>query len=152
MGKSSRTSSAVPPPSTWADPGDEVADELGLPRPQAAGPVARLSASVSAASSPSVSRSPTASATASMVAGSSRSRRVATSGSSRWWRTIACEHRDVVGREAHAGPDRGEQLDADLGVVARVALADVVQQRAEHEQVGPVGAGDERRRRWRTPP
>ena len=70
---------------------------------------------------------------------------MATSGSSRWWRTIACEHGDVVGREAHAGRrSSATQLDADLGVVARVALADVVQQGADHEQVGPVDAGDER--------
>ena len=47
------------------------------------------------------------------------------------------------------GPIVSEQLDADLGVVARVALADVVQQGAEHQQVGTVGAGDQRRRRWR---
>ena len=33
--------------------------------------------------------------------------------------------------------DALDQVDPDLGVVARVALAEVVQQRAEHEQVGP---------------
>ena len=42
------------------------------------------------------------------------------------------------------GADVGDQLDADLGVVAGVALADVVQQRADHEQVGAVDPVDER--------
>ena len=55
--------------------------------PQAAGPVASASASVSACSRSSISGVPTAAATAATVAGSSRSRRVAVSGSSRWWRT-----------------------------------------------------------------
>ena len=87
------------------------------------------------------------SATASIVAGSSRSRRVATSGSSRWWRTMRDEHVDVVGRRSPcAGPMRADQLDADLGVVAGPALADVVQQRADHEQVGPVDPVGQRRR------
>ena len=56
------------------------------------------------------------------------------------------EHGHVGGREPHARADVGDELDADLGVVAGVALADVVQERAEHQQVGPVGAGDERGR------
>ncbi len=54
---------------------------------QAAGPVASASASVRACSRSRVPRDPTVVATASTVAGSSRSRRVAVSTSSRWWRT-----------------------------------------------------------------
>lgn len=54
---------------------------------QAAGPVASASASVSACSNSRVSVSRTASATPWTVTGSSRSRRVAVSISSRWWRT-----------------------------------------------------------------
>ena len=42
-------------------------------------------------------------------------------------------------------PMRGHELHADLGVVAWVPLADVVEERAEHEQVGPVRAGHEGR-------
>src|SRR6478735_7266817 len=53
----------------------------------AAGPVARASASVRACRSSRVEALPTAVATERTVAGSSRSRRVAVSMSSRWWRT-----------------------------------------------------------------
>ena len=54
------------------------------------------------------------------------------------------EHVDVGRRRGPcAAPIVAHELDADLGVVARVALADVVEEGAEHEQVGPVGAGDE---------
>ena len=48
------------------------------------------------------------------------------------------EHGGVGRVEPHARADPGQQLDADLGVVAGAALADVVEQGAEHEQVGPV--------------
>ena len=51
---------------------------------------------------------PTASATERMVAGSSRSRRVAVSTSSRWWRTSGGEHVDVGrGRSRSGRPRRG---------------------------------------------
>ena len=43
------------------------------------------------------------------------------------------------------GPSSREQVDADLGVIPRVALADVVQQRAHHQQVGTIDAVDQRR-------
>ena len=56
------------------------------------------------------------------------------------------EHRDVLGREPHPRADRVEQVDADVGVVAGVALADVVEERAEHQQIRAVGAGDQRGR------
>ena len=94
---------------------------------------------------PRVRRSPTASATASTVAGSARSRRVATSGSSRWWRTIATSTSTSAGGSPMRAPIVPHELHADLGVVARIALADVVEQRAEHEQIGSVGARHERR-------
>ena len=44
---------------------------------------------------------------------------------------------DVVGRQAEARPDLAEQRHPGRRVVARVALADVVEEGAEHEQVGP---------------
>ena len=58
-------------------------------------PVASESASVSVASSSRCAESPTASATPASVAGSARSRRVATSGSSRWCRTSVDQHGGV---------------------------------------------------------
>ena len=143
MGKSSRTSSGAPPPSTWAVRRTRSRTRSAFQRPHAAGPVARLSASVSPASRPSVSWSPTASATAVVVAGSSRSRRVATSGSSRWWRTIDCSTATSAGGRPIRGPMVASRSMPTVGVVAGEALADVVQERAEHQQVGPVGAGDE---------
>ena len=48
----------------------------------------------------------------------------------------------IVRVEAHASSDTVDDLDADRGVVARKALADVVQQRADQQEVGsfdPVG-------------
>ena len=47
--------------------------------------------------------------------------------------------------------DAIDELDADFGVVARVALADVVEQRAEHEQIGAIDAIDQRGRLARPP-
>ena len=75
-------------PSTHAHPLDQLLDELGLPR--APRRRARLPASrprSARAAGRGTSTLPTASATTSIVAGSSRSRRVAMSGNSRWWRT-----------------------------------------------------------------
>ena len=78
------------------------------------------------------------SATRSMVAGSSMSRRVAVSGSSRWWRTSV----PTTATSASPNPMRvamvgGDRL-AHLAVVAGPALADVVQQRGHQQQVGAV--------------
>ena len=39
--------------------------------------------------------------------------------------------------------DAVDDLHADVGVIARKALADVVQQRADEEQVGPLDVADE---------
>ena len=49
---------------------------------------------------------------------------------------------DVVGTEAHAGGHAADELHAHLCVVARVTLADVVQQGADQQEVrslDPVG-------------
>jgi hypothetical protein len=46
------------------------------------------------------------------------------------------DHRDVLGRERHPRRDRVDDLRSHFGVVPRIALADVVQQRADEEQVG----------------
>ena len=57
--------------------------------------------------------------------------------------------RRVLAAEPHARQHRVDDLHADVGVVARVALADVVHERADQEQVGAtdrahelVGVGD----------
>ena len=50
---------------------------------------------------------------------------------------------DVTIVEPHAAGDGPQQVDPDLGVVTRVALADVVEQRAHQQQVGPVHPVDE---------
>ena len=111
------------PPSCTIVQSTRLGDQPGLPRaprrrPGGAGPR-------SASSSSRVVRSPTTEP-ASIVAGSSRSRRVATSGRSRWWRTSA-RGVDVLGGQAEARPDAGDEVHPDLGVVAGPALADVVQ-------------------------
>ena len=41
----------------------------------------------------------------------------------------------VVVAQTHARPDHPDEVDTSIGVIARVSLADVVQERAEHEQV-----------------
>ena len=60
---------------------------------------------------------------------------------------VVLDHRDqhVGVGEADAEPvtEAADDLHAGLGVVALVALADVVEQRAEHEQVGSGDAVDE---------
>ena len=78
---------------------------------------------------------------AAAVAGSSRSRRVATSGSSRWWRTIVSQGGDIAVGQAEAGGQLPYQRDADVGVIAAAALADVMQEGAEQQQ---IRAGDRR--------
>ena len=98
---------------------------------------------MSACSSSSVPASPTASATRRIVAGSARSRRTATSGSSRW----CC---DQPHEDGHASARRGRgagRSSRTSSIPAAVwspgvALAEIVEQRGEHEEVGaahPVG-------------
>ena len=141
LGKASTTMPAASPPdSTWATRSTSWRTSSAFHGPQADGPVARESASVRAASRSSRIWDPTASATRSMVAGSSRSRLVATSGSSRWCSIRAA----TVSTSAPGKPIRVVitlgQFDAGRHVVARAGLADVVQQCGDVEQVGPLGA------------
>ena len=72
-----------------------------------------------------------------MVLGSCRSRRVAVCGSSRWWRTTFDSNLDVGRPQAQPGADLDGEFGTDDAVVAAAALADVVAQRAEHQQIGP---------------
>ena len=69
---------------------------------------------------------------------------------------VVLDHRDQhvgVGEpDAEPVTETADDLHARLGVIALVALADVVEQRAEHEQVGSGDAVDELRRRWPPPP
>ena len=130
-----------------AGPADQVGDQPGLPvapRRRARWPWRRRR-SARAAGRAARPSPPTASRTISIVIGSSRSRRVAVSGSSRWCRTSAT----TIARSSPAKPirarDRRGVLGADDRVVpAGIALADVVQQRADEQQ---VAAGRRRRRR-----
>ena len=48
------------------------------------------------------------------------------------------QHLRVMAAEAHARRDALDELDADLRVVARVPLAEVVEQRADDEEVGAL--------------
>ena len=105
---------------------------------QAAGPVASASASVRAASSSRVEVSRTAAATVRTVSGSSRSRRVAVSMSSRWWRTSRARVSTSAGPKPILAADVAGDHLAGLAVVAGPALADVVQQGGGQQQVGPV--------------
>ena len=81
--------STTPPPNTWALLSTSSRTSPAFQSPHAADPVAMESASVNPCSSSRVDKLPAAVATAVMVASSERSRRVATSGSSRWWRTMS---------------------------------------------------------------
>ena len=104
------------------------ATRRALAGPDAVGPVASESASVSAVSSDSMSTSPTSVATCRIVAGSSRSRRVATSDRSRWCSTRRHATSTSLVVEAHPFENRADEWDAEGDVVAaRGALADVVQ-------------------------
>ena len=102
----------------------------------AVSPVAIESASVNAASSSRHSTLPTSAATDSAVAGSVRSRLVAAAGSSRWSRTSSTTTCASCGGESHARDDAPRDLDAGVGVVAGKTLAEIVQERAEEEEVG----------------
>ena len=69
---------------------------------------------------------------------------------------VVLDHRDQhvgVGEpDAEPVTEAADDLHAGLRVIALVALADVVEQGAEHEQVGTGDAVDELRRRWPPPP
>ena len=56
------------------------------------------------------------------------------------------EDGDVVDDEPHPLADRAHDPDADLGVIARIALPDVVEEHAGHEQIRSRHPIDERRR------
>ena len=108
--------------------------------------VARASASVSAASSSSSSRSATLAVTSSTVAGSSGSRVVAVSGSSRCQRTRSpTSSTSRSSKPSRAAIVAGDRLTGDA-VLGELALADVVQQRGDHQHVGAGHPADQRRR------
>lgn len=86
----------------------------------------------------------TCSATAAMVSSSPRSRPFVNVGEQQVEPAQVAEDLDVVGRVAHASTDRADVVDAHHGVVAGVALADVVEERADDEQVGSVDPTCER--------
>jgi hypothetical protein len=54
------------------------------------------------------------------------------------------EHVDIARREPQPGPDAGHELHPGVGVVTRVALAQVVEPRAHEQQVGARHAPGER--------
>ena len=104
------------------------------------------SASVSAISSASASADPMRSVTRSTVAGSSGSRVVAVSASSRCQRTRA----PISSTASSSKPIRvairaGDRLAGDA-VLGEPALADVVQQRRHHQHVGTRHGADQRGR------
>ena len=133
-------SSSGPPPSTCATRSTSSSTSSAFHEPHADGPVASESASVSACEQlEHERRQPTAlghrcdgAVVVEVAAGGDVGQQEVVA-------HHACsEHLDVVGRQAHPRADALDELDADLGVIAGIALADVVQQRAEHEQVGSV--------------
>ena len=126
------------PPSARPTRSTSSATSCAFDGPHAAGPVARESASVNAASSCSVSIDETRSATRWIVDGSSRSRRNATSDKQEMVRDQLREHVDVGIVEADARSEAARDLDADARVIAFGALAEVVQQRAHHQEIGTV--------------
>ena len=106
--------------------------------PQAEGPVARLSASVRA---PSRWRVDAVAGGPGHAGDGGRVIEVAAGGGVGQQEVVAHEvdeHVDVVGREAHPGGNALDDLHADLGVVAGEALADVVEQRADEQEVRPL--------------
>ena len=112
---------------------------------QAFGEVALASASVSASRRLSASAVSIFEVSSSTVAGSSGSRVVAVSESSRCQRTSRAISSTALGLEAHPGRDRaGDRLARDA-VLGQAALADVVQQRGDHQDVGTGHVADQRR-------
>jgi hypothetical protein len=53
------------------------------------------------------------------------------------------EHRCVLSVESHARADLCNEFDTHVGVITRSTLADVVQQGADHKEVGTIDAIDE---------
>ena len=105
--------------------------------PHTPGPVASESASASACSSSSSTGSPPSASTTRGdglrgPADHAASRCAAAAGGSR---TTLDEHVDVRRPQTQPGADLGGQFGADDAVVTAAPLADVVQQRAEHQQV-----------------
>ena len=112
---------------------------------QAFGEAARASASVSASSSASASASEHLGEQASTVAGSSGSRVVAVSASSRCQRTSSAIRSTASGVEAHPGRDGPGDRLAGHAVLGQAALADVVEQRGDQQHVGSRDVPDQRR-------
>ena len=80
---------------------------------------------------------------------------VASGGEAREQKVVAYEvdeHRDVVGVEAHPRRDRLGEHHPVVGVVAGTTLAQVVQERADEQQVGPTDRSHEIVRRAPPPP
>lgn len=101
---------------------------------QADGPVARLSASVSA------EQLETQRVTNERgdVLGGARIRQVAPHrglGEQQVVLDQGTDHSDIFWREPHAWRHPFHEHDADLGVVARIALSDVVQQRTHQQEI-----------------
>ena len=134
-----------------ADPAHQVGDQARLPvvpRRRAGGqPVGRGQRVQQLKQRPACRPS---SATCCTVIGSSRSRRVATVGQQQ---VVADRRGDQLARPASPRPTRLAHVArhhlAGDAVVARPALADVVQQRGEQQQVGPGHVAGRARRRWR---
>ncbi len=99
---------------------------------------------MSACSSSSVAESPTASATFLIVAGSERSRRIGHVGQQEVVLHEAHQHLDVGRWETEPRADAPDERHPLGRVIARVPLAEVVEQRPEQQQVGtidPAGEG-----------
>ena len=80
------------------------------------------------------------------MAGSSGSRVVAVSASSRWRRTSSPISPTASVVETHPGRDLAGQRLAGHAVLGQPALADVVQQRGDEQDVGPRDLADQRGR------
>ena len=145
------TSDSSPPPSTWAVRADELPDQLVLPRAPGRGSGGEgvgLGQRIEEAQRGEVARG-FGDVGDGVVVGE-----VAAGGHVGQQQVVAdhlLEHLGVAFGEAHAGAHDRHLLDADVDVVARVALADVVQEGADDEQVGAVDPVDHRRRRWPRP-
>ena len=101
-----------PPPRRWAHPLDQLGDQLGLPRAPRRRPGRQRVGLGERGQQLEHERSPDGLGDrARSWPSSDRSRRVATSGSSRWWRTMCHQHLGVVGAKPIRGPMRSTQLD-----------------------------------------
>ena len=115
----------------------------------AAGPVAIESAIVSACRRSSCSLVPTCSATIPAVAGSDEVAARRDGGDQQVQAHEVDEPVDVGGVERHPGRDGADEHDTRVGMVARGALADVVEQRPDEQQVGPGDVAGVVRRLYR---